>query len=98
LVDASPAMFSTHYVAQLATALRDGVQTGLAQISWPGKAFFTRQGWVVVLQGVLSLVLALVFFRRRQQLEQVEHWRFIAKRPVPQVYQTAPRPAPRFRT
>ena len=36
----------------------------------------------MVLQGLLSLVLALVFFRRRHQLEQVEHWRFIAKRPV----------------
>jgi prefoldin subunit 5 len=82
LVDASPAMFSTHYVSQLAVALRAGVHTGLVQVSWPGKAFFARQGWTVVLQGVFSLVLALVFVRRRQQLEQVEHWRFIAKRPI----------------
>jgi len=36
----------------------------------------------VILQGVLSLVLALVFVRHRQQLEQVEHWRFVAKRPI----------------
>ena len=82
LVDASPAMLSTHYFSQLATALKDGVQNGLAQVSWPGKSFVAQQGWVVVLQGVLSLVLALVFFRHRHQLEQVEHWRFVAKRPL----------------
>ena len=44
LVDASPAMLSTHYVSQLAPALRDGVQTGLAQILWPGQAFFAQAG------------------------------------------------------
>jgi potassium efflux system protein len=82
LVDVSPSMFSAQYFSQLAPALRAGVQTSLAQVSWPGKAFFARQGWIVVLQGVLSLVLVLVFFRHRQQLEQVEHWRFVAKRPV----------------
>jgi potassium efflux system protein len=82
LVNVSLPMFSAQYVSQLAAALRDGVQNGLAQVSWPGKAFFARQGWIVVLQGVLSLVLALVFWRHRRQLEQVEHWRFIAKQPI----------------
>ena len=82
LVDASPSMFSARYFSQLAPALRAGVQTRLAQVSWPGKAFFAREGWILVLQGVLSLALALIFFRCRQQLEQVDHWRFVAKRPV----------------
>ena len=82
LADASPAMFSAQYVSQLATALRAGVQTGLVQVSWPGPAFVAQQGWIVVLQGVLSLVLALVFVRHRQQLAQEEHWQFIAKRPI----------------
>jgi potassium-dependent mechanosensitive channel len=82
LSDASPAMFSTQYFSQLVPALREGVQTGLVQVSWPGKASFARQGWIAILQGSLSLVLALVFIRRRQQLEQVEHWRFVAKRPI----------------
>jgi potassium efflux system protein len=82
LVDASPAMFSAHYVSQLATELREGLHTGVVQVSWPEKAFFARQGWIVALQGALSLVLAFVFVRHRQQLEQVEHWRFVSKRPV----------------
>ena len=82
LADASPAMFSAQYFAQLAAALRTGVHTGLVQISWPDKSFLARQGWIMVLQGVLSLMLALVFVHYRPQLEQVEHWRFVAKRPI----------------
>ena len=82
LADASPAMFSAQYFAQLAAALRTGVHTGLVQLSWPDKSFLARQGWLMVLQGVLALMLALVFVRYRPQLEQVEHWRFVAKRPI----------------
>ena len=82
LVDDSPSMFSAQYFSQLAAALMGGVQTELAQVLWSGQAFFARQGGIVILQGVLSLVLALVFVRQRQQLEQVEHWRFVAKRPI----------------
>src|SRR4029453_3702675 len=63
LADASPAMFSAHYFAQLAAALRTSVRTGLVQISWPDKSFLARQGWLMVLQGALSLMLALVFVR-----------------------------------
>jgi small-conductance mechanosensitive channel len=82
LMDASPSMFSDHYVSQLATALGEGDQTRLVQIEWPEKSFFAQEGWIIILQGVLSLVLALVFTGHRQQLEQVEHWRFVAKRPI----------------
>src|SRR5215813_10853594 len=82
LADASPAMFSAQYFAQLAAALRTGVHTGLVQLSLPDKSFLAQQGWLMVLQGVLALILALVFVRYRPQLEQVEHWRFVAKRPI----------------
>jgi len=82
LVAASPAMFSAQYFSQLALALREGVHTGLVQITWPRREFVARQAWIVILQGVLSLVLALVFVRHRRQLEQVGHWQFIAKRPI----------------
>jgi hypothetical protein len=82
LADASAAMFSAHYFAQLAAALRTGVRTGLVQIAWLDKSFLARQGWLMVLQGALSLLLALVFVHYRPQLEQVEHWRFVAKRPI----------------
>jgi small-conductance mechanosensitive channel len=82
LADASPAMFSAPYVAQVAAALSTGVHTGLVQIAWPDKSFFARHGGIMLLQGVLSLLLALVFVRYRPQLQQVEHWRFVARRPL----------------
>jgi small-conductance mechanosensitive channel len=82
LADASAAMFSAQYFAQLAAALRTGVYTGLVQIAWPDKAFLARHGGIMVLQGVLALLLALVFVHYRPQLEHVEHWRFVAKRPI----------------
>ena len=80
--EAAPAMFSARYVAQLATTLSAGVQTGLVQISWPGASFVAEEGWLIVLQAVLSVGLALVFFRHRQELEQLNEWRFIAARPL----------------
>jgi small-conductance mechanosensitive channel len=82
LADASAAMFSAQYMAQLAAALKTGVHTGLLQIAWPDTSFLARQGWIMVLQGVLALLLTLVFVRYRPQLEQVEHWRFLARRPI----------------
>jgi hypothetical protein len=82
LADASPAMFSAQYVAQLVAALRTGVDTGLVQIAWPEKSFLARHGGLMVLQGVLVLMLALVLVRYRPQLQQVEHWRFVARRPL----------------
>jgi small-conductance mechanosensitive channel len=80
LADASAAMFSAQYFSRLAAALRMGVHAGLVQIAWPEKSFFARQGWLMALQGVLSLLLALALVRYRPQLEQVEAWRFVAKR------------------
>ena len=82
LADTSPAMFSGQYVAQLTAALGTGIHTGLVQISWPAQAFLLQQGWVLVLQGGLALMLALVLVRYRPRLEHVEHWQFVARRPI----------------
>src|SRR5215831_11086569 len=82
LADTSPAMFSGQYVAQLTAALGTGIHTGLVQISWPAQAFLLQQGWVLVLQGGLALMLALVLVRYRSRLEHVEHWQFVARRPI----------------
>ncbi len=82
LVGASSPLFSTSYVSQLTAALRAGVRTGFVRISWPERAFFAEQGWILVLQAMFSLGLAFIFFRKRHQLKQVENWRFVATRPI----------------
>jgi small-conductance mechanosensitive channel len=82
LVGAFPPLLSTAYGSQLAAALRGGARTRLVRISWPEAGFLARQGWIIALQGILSLGLALIFVRKRRQLEQIEQWRFVARRPI----------------
>jgi potassium efflux system protein len=81
-VKASPPMLSTDYLAQLATELRPGGLTRLVRLEWPGRAFFVQQGWILILQGMISLGLALVLYRHRNQLEQIEPWKLAARRPI----------------
>ncbi len=81
-VDVSPPMFSAHYVGQFLKALRSPLNVKLDQIVQADRAFFARQGWILLVQGVLFLVLVLVLFRQRHQLAGSERWRFVARRPI----------------
>ena len=77
----SPPLFSKMYIDQFGSVLWYAVRRGLADVSWPGRQYFVRQGWVVCLLGLLSMVLATIIFRYRRQLEGIESWRFVGKRP-----------------
>ena len=57
------------------------MQKGLDEISWPGSRFFARQGWIVLLQGFLSLVVIIAVYRNRRVLNESKRWRFLAARP-----------------
>ena len=82
LLDTSPPMFSSAYFSQFRSSdLWYTAQKGLAEISWPDSRFFARQGWVIVIQGLLSLFLSVVFYRNRRMLNESERWRFLAARP-----------------
>ena len=81
-VDSSPPMFSAHYVGQFLKALRSPLNVRLDQMVQADLAFFARQGWILLIQGVLSLVLVFVLFRQRHQLAGSERWRFVARRPI----------------
>ncbi|GJL70517.1 MAG: hypothetical protein NPIRA06_31520 [Nitrospirales bacterium] len=80
--DSSPPMFSSAYVSQLRAALRSPLNVKLDQMVRADLAFFTRQGWILLTQVVLSLVLVLVLFRQRPQLADSERWQFVARRPI----------------
>jgi potassium efflux system protein len=82
LADTAPPMFSARYASELATDLSAGVQPDVAEISQTARSFLAREGSIVALQGVLSLLLGLALFRHRRRLQSVEHWRFVAARPV----------------
>jgi len=81
-VHSSPPMFSSAYVAQFRAALGSPLNAKLDQIVQADRDFFTRQGWILLTQGVLSLVLVFVLFRQRPQLADSERWRFVARRPI----------------
>jgi small-conductance mechanosensitive channel len=77
----SPPFFSKRYFDQFESVLWYAFRRGLTDVSWPGKQYFVRQGWVVFSLGLLSLVLATIIFMYRRQLEGSESWRFVGKRP-----------------
>ena len=78
----SDSMLSSEYYAQFGPRLWQELQKGLNNLSFPEKRFFQRQGWIFILQILLSVFLAVSIQRRRSLLEQDERWRFIARRPV----------------
>jgi len=79
-IEASPPMLSSTYVAQFKGRLWRDVATGLGEIRWPGQ-FLARQGWLVLLQFFLALVLVIAILRHRQQLQGSERWHFVGERP-----------------
>jgi len=81
LLDASPPMFSTRYFSQFSSQLWHAVQKGLYEVSWPDTRFWGRQGWIVLLQGLLSLVVIIAVRRNRQVLSESSRWGFLAARP-----------------
>ena len=81
LVEASPPMLSTRYFSQFGSELWLDVKSGFAKVSPLGVRFFTRLGWIVLLQGWLTLALIIAIYRNRQVLKDSNHWRFVGKRP-----------------
>ena len=82
LIGKSPPMFSVRYFAQFGGELMYAVGRGLDEISWPGKRFLAQQGWVILLQTLLSLLLIIAIYRNREVLKSSNRWRFLALRPL----------------
>ena len=82
LDDASPLLSGRFFSQFTSGALWAAVLQGLDDISWPDSRTFAQQGWIVLLQGVLSLFIIIAIYRNRSVLTESEHWRFLAMRPV----------------
>ena len=81
-VDSSPPIFSAHYVGKFLKALRSPLNVKLDEMLKTERAFLARQGWILLLQGVVSLLLMFAIFHHRHQLAGSERWRFVARRPI----------------
>jgi len=81
LLDKSPPMFSSRYFSQFGGELWYAVEKGLDEISWPDSRFFARNGWIVFLQGFLSILVIITVYRNREVLKDSKRWQFLASRP-----------------
>ena len=76
----TPVMFSSRYFSNLRRALFFELPKQF-RISWPDRDFFKAEAWVMILQVIVALVIAVGVRRRRQQLQEMGKWRFVARRP-----------------
>jgi potassium efflux system protein len=82
LVDKTAPMFSWTYVSQLKHLTWFEINKGVQTIAWPKVEFYKNQGWLLVLQILIALVVIFMIFRHRDQLMESERWRFLAERPL----------------
>jgi small-conductance mechanosensitive channel len=82
LFDASPPMFSLEFYSQFSGALLYEMQRGLEDISWPSDRFYAQQGWIILVQAIISLFVIIAIRRNRQVLAASPQWRFLASRPI----------------
>jgi potassium-dependent mechanosensitive channel len=79
--ESSQPMFSPRYIAQFSSGLWSELQQGIRALTFPDRQFFARQGWIIMMQVLLAISLAVVFLRSRQFLEESEKLRSLTKRP-----------------
>lgn len=80
LTKTTPVMFSSQFFSNFRRALFFELPRHF-RISWPAKNFFVEEAWVIILQILVALGVALGVRRRRQQTQEMPQWGFVAKRP-----------------
>ena len=76
----TPVIFSSFYFWNLRRAWRYDMDDSLS-ISLPEKQFFLTELWVIVLQIVVSALIAFGVRRNQQRLQEKQKWQFVARRP-----------------
>ena len=76
----TPIIFSSLYFWNLRRSWLYEMEGSLS-ISWPEKQFFVDEAWVIILQIIVSLLIATGINRYRQQLQEKQKWQFVARRP-----------------
>jgi small-conductance mechanosensitive channel len=77
---ATPVMFSDHYMWNLRRSYLYELKRSL-RISWPDQQFFIDEAWVIALEILLSLAIAISCKRNRRRLQETGKWNFVARRP-----------------
>jgi potassium efflux system protein len=82
LFSKAPPLLSLAYFSQLRSNSWSGALDDLRLISFPGVRFFIQHGWSFLLHLCFLLVVIGVIYRNRVALKALEHWKFLADRPV----------------
>jgi len=83
LLNTAPPMFSSQYFSQFRSGdLWYAIEKGADGISWPDERFLARQGWILLIQGFITVFMIVTFYRNRRALGESERWRFLIARPL----------------
>jgi small-conductance mechanosensitive channel len=83
LLNTAPPMYSSEYFSQFRTGdLWYAIEKGGDGISWPDERFLARQGWILLIQGFITVFMIVTFYRNRRALSESERWRFLIARPL----------------
>lgn len=77
-----PPLFSLAYLAQFKGGLWSATLNDIRLSSWSGFRFFAQHGWIALLELCFVLGIIGVIHKNRETLNNSEHWKFLADRPV----------------
>ena len=78
----SPLMFSREYSSHFRFDLLHNLKMGLTSVSWIEGPFFARQGWAVVVQLFITILLITQIRRHRTELSEFQRLILLSARPV----------------
>jgi small-conductance mechanosensitive channel len=81
LIDTSSSLLSSRYFSQFEKDLWVETKKGIGAILWVDSHFFTRNGWILLSQGLLFLLMIIAIYRNRQGLSESARWHYLASRP-----------------
>ena len=81
LVKEIPPMLSSRYYSQFTSSeFWNEVKKGLYETSWPVSRFFAQHGWIILLQGLISLLAIIAIYKKQAFLKKSKRWQFLGNR------------------
>ncbi len=80
-LSSSPPMFSQEYLSNFDSGLLYNLEREITSVSWLDAPFFTRQGWAVAIQLLITVLLIVQIYKHRKGLLEVERLSLLAERP-----------------
>jgi small-conductance mechanosensitive channel len=76
-----PPLISSKFFSQIKSAWKYQIRIGLDRVDWRYRSLLAHQGWMIIIQALLALVLIVGIYRRRKTLERTKRLQFLTKRP-----------------